>query len=352
MTINLETISVWWFKGQFRIKERFQFYNMLILLLDNGKQQFEALGEMYDVFSDGGRKKRNIIAMVCEDATIGMREGRRLSDVLEKWVSYDEFSLIQAGEEAGRLQDAFRRAMKLVDNKKRVMGAVMTATIYPGFLAAQGVYLMTKVADIVPKLERTSDPSTWGVEATSLRDFAYFIIDHGATTLALVVLALAAILLSMPYLNGRVRFYLDRIPPWNIYRTLYGSTFLQNVGVMLNSGRQLPDVLLLMRRSASPWLRRRIDDTLHGVTLGASLGVALHRAGHEFPDKMAVKLLQVISGHRDSEKAIEDFGTKWAEDTVDRLEKMGKAFLVAFILFNGFILLWVLAGTNSMTNFK
>ncbi|MFD2274653.1 type II secretion system F family protein [Undibacterium arcticum] len=62
---------------------------------------------------------------------------------------------------------------------------------------------------------------------------------------------------------------------------LHGSTFL-NVGVLLSADVHLPVVLEMLKARANPWLKERIEDALHGVNIGANLGEALHRAGHDF----------------------------------------------------------------------
>lgn len=331
------------------MKDRFEFYNMLILLLDNGVQLNSALQTMYEIFSDHGKKRHNIIALVCEDSAMGIREGKSLADVLQKWVTFDEISLIKAGEESGDLQAAFKKAKKIIETKKQVIGAVATCTVYPSMLALQAAFLMHKVSvDLIPKLGRSSNPDTWDMPARSLKMAASFVNSYGAFAVLGLLVFIAVIFVSMPTLNGPLRYYLDKVPPWSIYRTMHGSTFLQNVGVMLNAGVPLTVVLQTMASRAAPWLKRRIEDALHGVNIGSNLGDALYNAGHEFPDKRAIHLLRVISGHNASEQVIEEFGTRWLAETVINLQKTAKVLLGVAISINAAIMLWVLVGASGM----
>ncbi|MFC6523200.1 type II secretion system F family protein [Undibacterium arcticum] len=161
---------------------------------------------------------------------------------------------------------------------------------------------------------------------------------------------MVAIIVSLPLLRGRARYYLDKIPPWSIYRMLHGSTFFLNVGVLLSADVHLPVVLEMLKARANPWLKERIEDALHGVNIGANLGEALHRAGHDFPDRRGVQLLRIISGQSGSEENLEAFGSRWMEESVTNLGKASKLILACAISFNGAIILLVLAGSSGMSD--
>ncbi|MFD2274651.1 hypothetical protein ACFS07_35730 [Undibacterium arcticum] len=93
---------------------------MLTLLLDNGVILKVAVEKLYGVFSEEGKKPRNIIAMVCQDCLMGINDGKAISDVLFNWVSFDEYSLIQAGEKnRGTCRRLFRKAKMVIESKKR-----------------------------------------------------------------------------------------------------------------------------------------------------------------------------------------------------------------------------------------
>ncbi|MFC6523201.1 hypothetical protein ACFQAT_28980 [Undibacterium arcticum] len=115
---DFDKVRQWWIAGQFRVKDRFEFYEMLTLLLDNGVILKVAVEKLYGVFSEEGKKPRNIIAMVCQDCLMGINDGKAISDVLFNWVSFDEYSLIQAGEKSGNLQASFRKAKMVIESKE------------------------------------------------------------------------------------------------------------------------------------------------------------------------------------------------------------------------------------------
>lgn len=351
ITHVVTAVTAWWMQARFSVKDRTEFYETLTLLLDNGVLLNDAFVEMFNIYSDDGKKPKRIRAMVAQECLLGIGEGKALSAVLASWVSYDEFSLIEAGEQAGDLQSAFRKSIRVVEAKAQIGQAVATATIYPGILGAQGAYLLQKVStDLVPKLGRSTNPETWNPPAQLLKVIADFVTSYGGPALAAVLIALATAFASLPYLRGNIRYYLDKIPPWSIYRMMLGSPFMLNVGVLLGSGVKLNEALERMGRRANPWLKQRIDATLYGVNIGANLGQALYKAGYDFPDKRAVQYLRVISGRDGSEENIERFGDRWMDESVKRLKSLAGVLLGSAILLNGVLMLLVITGANGISD--
>lgn len=346
-----DSFEAWWLRSRFKVKDRIEFYESLILLLDNRVLLNDALIEMFNIYSDSGKRPKRIRAMVAQECLLGISDGKSLSMVLAKWVSYDEFSLIEAGEQAGDLQSAFRKSMRVVDAKRQIGQAVATATIYPSILGAQGAYLLQKIStDLVPKLGRSTNPETWNAPAQLLKLIADFVTGFGGPTLVILLGLLFGSFLSLPYLRGNVRYYLDKIPPWSIYRMLYGSTFLLNVGVLLGSGVKLNEALERMSKRANPWLKERINAALYGVNIGSNLGQALYKAGYDFPDKRAVQYLRIISGRDGAEENVERFGDRWMDESVKQLKSLAAVLLGSAILLNGVLMLLVIVGANGISD--
>ena len=340
---------------QFGFGARVEFYEAMTLLMENGVLLNDALKEMYKVASDEGRKPKKPLAIVLYDCMMGVAEGLPLSKALSVWISPDECSLIAAGEKSGRLIDddvgpgAFSQAVKVITAKRDILGAIAMATVYPTFLGILATYLLNMVAtQLVPKLAKTTNPETWEGPAALLYEIANFVTGYGKPALAAALLVIAAIFVSFPYLRGNVRFYLDKVPPWSIYRMLHGSTFLLNVSVLLQSGIKMQDALELLSESASPWLKERIDAAKYGIGIGGNLGVALHKAGYDFPDKKAVQFLMILSSREGFEKALARFGDRWLADTIKRIQAVAKMALAVGVLLIGVLMLIVVAGAGGI----
>jgi len=351
----LEAIDNFVFKLQFGAGARIEFYEALSMLIENDVLLNDALKEMYWIASDEGKKPKDAKAIILYDCMMKVAEGKPLSKALEKWIDREEGSLLAAGEKSGRLIDdadgpgAFSQMIKVVTAKREIKGAILLATVYPIVLSGLSIFLLNMVAtQLVPKLAKTTNPETWEGAAALLYDIASFVTGYGKLALAGSILFLACVFGSMPYLRGSLRFYLDKIPPWSIYRMLFGSTFLLNISVLLQSGVKLQDALDLLASNANPWLKQRIEAARYGIGIGGNLGVALKKAGYDFPDKKAVQFLMILSSREGFEKAIARFGDRWLTQSIRNIQGLAKVGLACGVLLIGVLMLVVVAGAGGI----
>lgn len=340
----------WIVRLNFGSSARIEFYESLSLLMENGVQLIDALGELSEVASEDGKKPTAPLAIIYDHLIDGVRGGKRLSALLRKYVNYEECSLIAGGEKSGDMKQAFEYAVRVIIKKREIMGAVARATVYPTVLGGMAIFLINMVATkLVPKFTKMSNPETWEGNARVVYLMGEFVRNYGHHALAGIILLLVMLAFSFPYLRGPVRIYLDRIFPWSLYRMLYGSTFLLNVSVMIGSGVQMRDALDSLARNANPWLRERIEGALYGTGIGANLGVALMNSGYEFPDKRAVRFLRVLANQEGFEKAVAKFGERWMDESVKRAKAIGNTALGVGVAVIGALMLLIMDGANGIT---
>lgn len=336
---------------QFGARARIEFYETLSLLLENHVLLYDALKEMYTIASEDHRKPNHPRAIVIHDCLMRISEGQPLSKALAKWINEQEASLIAAGEKSGLMKKAFDDAIKVITAKRHILSAALGATVYPAVLFALACVLLHMVAtQLVPKLAKVTDPNSWEGAAKLLYRMAQFVTGFGALTLILILCLTLFVFTTLPYLRGRVRIWLDKSPPWSVYRTLHGSTFLLNVAVMLQSGVRLESALQLLSVNAKPWLKERIDAALYGIRIGGNLGVALHRAGYDFPDKKAVQYLSVLANHDGFEAAMSGFGDRWLAHSIKKIQALSKITLACGVLTIGALMVVVIAGAGEIQN--
>lgn len=347
----LEKYSEWKVRLSFGATSRIEFYEALSILIGNGVQLIDALGELYNVASHDGKKPNAPLAIIYAYLIDGMRGGKRFSMLLRRYVNYEECSLIAGGEKSGNMEQAFEYAVRVISKKSEIIGAVAMATVYPTILAGMAMFLVNMVATkLVPKFSKMSNPETWEGSARIVYLMGDFVTNYGREALIAIFVFLVLLGLSFPYLRGHVRIYLDRVFPWSLYRMLYGSTFLLNVSVMIGSGVQLRDALEALSKNANPWLRERIEGALYGTGIGANLGVALKNSGYEFPDRRAVRYLEVLANQDGFEKAIARFGERWMDESVKQAKAIGKIALGVGIALIGALMLLIMSGANGITD--
>lgn len=336
-------------KITFSSSVRLDFYRSLILLLNNHVRLNEALNELYTVYSQGGKKRSAPVAIVINECLQQMNDGESFSEAISWWLPPEEAMLLQAGELAGRLGEAFNEAEKIMVARKKIAGAIFGAIAYPLVLFSMMGFLLHMVAtDLVPKLAKVVDPSKWSGAAGILRDIASFVTHYGLTSVLTLIVLIFAIAISLPRLRGPLRVVLDNLPPWSIYRLVYGATFLLNVGALIKSGMRLNSALDKLNEGTNPWLQERITAALEGLSEGKNFGEALTDSGYHFPDKKANRFLAVISTYSGIDTAIINFGNRWLEETVNKIQSVSKLMLMSGVASVGITMLLVIAGAGGI----
>lgn len=329
---------------------RIEIYETLELLLSNQVLLSTALKELYRVESKDGKKTSEPRAIVLLDCIETLEAGRSLSDAMEDWVPDQEVQLIRAGERSGNLAGALVDVVRIIEAKQTIMGAVASGAIYPIVLGSMISLLLYQIAhNMVPQFARVLPVEKWTGASVVLRTIADFVTGYGLQFLIGMGIFMIWVAWSLPNMDrSPVRKYLDFIPPWSIYRMLNGSTFLLNVAVMLKAGIRVQEILIMMSREGSPWLKLRIQAALQGINTGNNLGQALDNSGYNFPDPRAVQYLRILAEQDGFDEKLQNFGDRWLEKSVDGIKAASKVMLSVGILTTGLLILLILAGVMSI----
>lgn len=331
-------------------KGRIDLYETLELLLSNGVKISDALREIYKIESHNGKKAKRTRAIVLFECMVAIQEGHNLSDALSDWVPDQETQLIRAGERSGEIGSALKDAVHTIEAKKKIFGAILGGVTYPIILVGISSVLLNMIATkMVPQFEKILKPNQWTPPALALKAVGEFVSNYGFESVIGLVVFFIWAFWSMPHMGrAKIRKYLDRVPPWSLYRMLHGSTFLLNVAVMLKAGVRVQEVLTVMGAGGSVWMRVRVQAALRGINQGLNLGEALHRSGYDFPDERAVQFLRILADQEGFEEKLTHFGERWMEASVANVKKAASALTSISILLIGALLMLVISGMMSI----
>ncbi|SFY09084.1 type II secretion system F family protein [Azotobacter vinelandii] len=333
---------------QFGKNERIQFYESLMGVLEDGIPIEEALETVQKAFSNDGQALHPV-SIVCGEIAMSVRGGKSLADSCRTRIPHDETSLIETGEETGNLVQAFRDCVRIIEVRQRIARLVRSVVVMPSVTwTLMGALLYVIALWMVPSMSRRSDPETWTGIPALLHGLSYVVSHYGVLVIMLTVTMILTSVATLPYFCGLqisptsptwkvqlsklmqgARLRLETIPPWSIYKVLQGAIFLLNMSVMLRTGINQLDALDTLKRSATPWLRERLNAIHYGVSSGKNFGKALKLAGHEFPDAMAIHFLEVLASRRGFAESMERFANRWLEQMLHRVEAIS-TFLIAF----------------------
>lgn len=345
---SLSAVDRWMIKQQFGMQARSELYGSLGVLIDNNIHVLRALHDMHAAASDDGRRLKTVQSVVIGDLIETLSEGGSFAEAIGRWVNSEEASIIAAGEQAGRLREAFKEALNLLEYQERIRSAVKSMITYPAILSIAVVGMLYVVsAIVVPKLYAVAKPETWEGFAKALYLISDAVMGWGIWAGTGLLVAVIFMAWSMPNLTGPARRVLDRYPPWSIYREIVGSMFLMNLAVMLRSGIKLQDCMTLLGQRSQPWLGERIDDTMGWIAEGKNFGEALKATEHGFPDRESIHYIRTLSSVDGFDRGLHDFAKSAIARVVAKIEGRSRIlFFFALMVVAGLVLLVVGATTD------
>ena len=332
--------------GVIGAESRIEIYETIDLLISNEVLLKVAIQELHKIESQEGKKKTTTNAVVLYDCYVALNTGRQLSDALARWVPDQEVQIIRAGEKSGNLSLSFKDAINMIEARRKIMSAVASGATYPFILLGMVALLLHQIANkMVPQFARILPTEKWTGPAVVLKWIAEWVTNYGLISVIVIVCLTSWTLWSLPNVaQAKFRIYLDKIPPWSIYRMLHGSTFLLNIALMLHAGIRVQEILEIMSKNASPWFKERITGALRGINRGDNLGIALHKSGYEFPDRRAVQFLRILAEQDGFDQKLANFGQRWLEKSVSGVERASKILLMVGISVIGFLIIMILGG--------
>ncbi|WP_313025491.1 type II secretion system F family protein [Pseudomonas lopnurensis] len=354
------------YAAQFGRDERILFYENLMAVLEDGID--DALETVGRAFSNGGRELHPV-SIICDRVAMNVRSGKSFADSCRTHFPYDETSLIATGEEAGNLVEAFQDCVRIIEVRQRISRLVRSIVVLPTLTWGLMWALLYVIAMwMVPSMTRRSDPDTFTGIPALLYQLSQVVSHYGWLIIVVIVGMILISVLTLPRFCGLeltptspvwkiqvsrllqgARLRLERIPPWSIYKALHGSIFLLNMAVMLRAGINQLDALDTLKRSATPWLRERLDAIHYGVSSGKNFGQALRLAGHQFPDPMAIHFLDALATRKTFATSMERFANRWLERTLEQVAAISNSLIALSSIGMGVLMILVVVGIFQMT---
>ncbi len=280
-----------------------------------------ALSVMRDRFEE---RKSNILASVFEDILQGLRNGESLDVALRDYVPSEELMLIRGGYLSAKLEGSLCLCAKLIDARKAILGAVVSAVAYPLLLIAMLVIVLVVIAlHVMPTLTMLVDPSTFRGAAAILHAVSLFVASpYGLAFLFVLIAIISIIFMSLSRWTGKTRLLVEGLPPWSIYRLIVGTMWLFTVSTSLQADIPLVQILDdILKNNISPWLRERIEAIRLQYTQGKNFGRVLVDTGLHFPDPIMVDDILVYSTLPTFETILYSLADEWLENGIAHVKR-------------------------------
>lgn len=328
--------------------ERLRFYKKLASLLRNRFSLVDALDRIYAISSDGGKKTGEVMAIAISTWARRLQNGESFSQALEGWAPVGERLLLSVGDTA-YMDRALENVIQVVEGTNKLTGPLIEALSYPSFLFIAAFFVIYGIgAFIVPPMVDAAPGVKWTGTAKTVVDLGDWVGSYWYVLVLIVIGFFLFVTLTMIFVNGRTRNFLDYAPPWSLFKIINGVSFLLALAALVKAGTPVSQALRIMRNDASRYIRIRIDATMKHINNGMNIGDALYEADYHFPDDEIIGDLRIYAELDNFSESLDAIGREWLIDS-ERviLQKAGVLNSVA-ILFVSFIIAWAVYGTYEL----
>jgi len=330
------------YQATFSAQDRIEIYDDFRQYLLDGRSAKETYQKLIDNYSRRGKNPGDAVAQILTECAENLGSGFGLGDSLREWIPDQELSIIESCDLAGRPEDGFINAIDIASGSGRISSTVRATVSVTGYLTLLSVTVIVLFCMmLVPVIIQAVPLSQWNGMQTAVYYFYLLLSDWWWVLLLLFGGVIALVVWSLPRLTGRLRFFLDRFPPWSIYRRIHGAAFIMNVNAMDAAGIPMERAIASMKESTrSAWLYERLDALEHAISSGEeNLGQALDATEYEFPDERAIVKLQSLFETKNSEGSLKRFADTWLENTVRSVERTGDRMRIVSLLLCGVLVI-------------
>ncbi|PKC36298.1 conjugal transfer protein [Pantoea ananatis 15320] len=288
-----------------------------------------------------GKKPKHPMAQILRECAGNMSGGLGLADSLRDWLPDQEVSIIDSCNLAGKAADGFMSAADIASGTGRMgkslkvtfMATAWVIMLLLGVLSVFCIMLVPAVIQVVPL-------SQWNGMQTGVYYLYLLLTDYGLPVLVIAAAVVWYIWRSLHRLTGRVRFFLDRFPPWSVYRRMQGASFILNMNAMLSAGIPMEQAVRSMNDATrSAWLKERLDALEKALSGGeTNLGQALDVCGYDFPDERAIIKMQTLFETGNKEGSLKRFADLWLNRTVEDVERTGERIRLWSLVIGGILI--------------
>jgi len=283
-------------------------------------------------------KARNpFLAEVFEHVLVRLGSAHPLGIAITGFASSEEIMLITSGQKAGRLSESLSMAADLLEERRKIIGAVVSSLAYPLFLSLLAATMLCIVSIyVMPQLASLSDPTQW----TGFARIFYLVSSFvGSWAGAIVAVCLCAgvcvVIATFPLWTGPWRAAVDSFAPWSLYRLTVGGVWLFTLATLMRSGMQLKHILnsMLSSDTISPYLFERVKGISDQVGRGVNIGEAMFLCGYNFPDREIVDDFRVYSALPQFRDQLQDMARTWLTDGIGLIQRKARVLNVLFMVF-------------------
>lgn len=350
MRILIDYITNFIFRYNFGINDRVQLYRMLAKTTDEKRKGLKLIQIIEHLIKlDKKRSGHGMQLRMHKRWMSELREGKHFGDILKSYAPPIEAMIIYSCETSGLLSMGFELATDVATMQQeftRLLKKSIAAAIFNflGAIALASFFckkIMPSLGSFIPPTSRTPLTNFW-------LDVSYSYNNWFPIFIFMVILLIILVSFVLRLYVGRGRKYLDKFPPFSVYRLVVGCSFLYSVNSLSKAGIQHAKSLEITQKFAAPYLKYRIDRILSYMNQGQSLGEAIMSINLDFPDKDFIDQLELYASQGILDEMFEQVVLDMRAEGAEFIEKQGAVIKYTGLIINSVLLLFLAIGFFSM----
>jgi type II secretory pathway component PulF len=319
----------------------------------DGAKRMLTISEMFAGWAErDGKRQKGVAVAYASVANKINNTGCGLADAIAHLVPFEERMLIWAGEQNGKLPEALRSAIRIKIALAEMKDAVNAALAQPVF-GFVGVVLTSWFmgSQLWPDMLRSINESYWPRWALPAIYFDLWITKNWPV-LFIVGILIAVYHYSLPRWTGRVRHFVDRFPPYSVYREENANILLTTLAGFLSNRFVITDACIEINKKATPYLRWHLNRIIPRIEAEGDNVLEAFNTG--LLSRAVIDRLEDAKRTRDLDKTIIHVGDKALSSLVrivklraNILNTVGTAVVGIFVLYSAAV---QLIATQDATN--
>ena len=349
--INMNRLEIFYAKIVCRLSndKRISIWRKLVSLLKNDFTLVNALNRLQMIESHGGAKPNEPFAICMREWEKNLERGMSFSDATRGWIPAEETLLLTSGNMSSLIV-ALENVGRIIVANKRIGSAVFSAIAYPVLLLVLvfAIIIMVGLYLVPPLSAVAGDNMVWSGGAASLIWLSNLAGKYWKVfSIALVIFGVF-IWWSLPRLSGRLRAFVDNLPPWNIYKIRLSVSWMMSLSAMVAAGVTIPDAMRMLADNANRYLRNILEETLHYIANGDNLGTALQNTGMNFPNNELIGDMTIYADMNDFDENLTQISNDYLENSVKKIESLAETLNTVGIILISAVIAWIVMGTFQM----
>ncbi len=330
------SIMLWIRRSQFGNKAQLAFLEDFYVLINDGIPANRAI-EMLAQVTTGLTKE------VALSIAQKVSEGRPLADGMREWFAMNVIEIIRVGEEGGALAETLKSAIKTLGQTSSSMGALISAISYPlmVILLACGVIIYLDNSVFI-QFKALKPIAEWPDAGRQLVAMAEIIETWWWLVLIALVVVIVVFRRLMGNYTGELRPFLDKFPPFNLYRQFAAARLMETLGLLVANGVVFKSAIKVMQYQANPYLASHLVTMEH--LLGKGKGNVADVLATGLIDNSDIMRLRVMAEVKGFEHGLIRMGVHGSEKTAKTLKLIAKIIGGVMLGLGAYLIITIIRG--------